>query len=419
MAENTPPEGAASCEHMSNITALTNACCSGDKLQVRALLQLGVPLDRPDMLGLTPLQRAARNGLIDIVDLLLQHGADVGVANESREGALHFAASYGYAQIVGLLLQFGADANARDVDGRTPLHAAVSEGFADATHVLLRYGADRCVVDDAGMTALHLAASLGHLAIAKLLLTPREARPTAAYCRADDAGNVPKLETIVKMLARHANSAFVNAADRKSRTALHFAVWRSAEFTVFLLQNGADPNSVDGSGCTAFHVACMEPLKHNALILLSYGADPVSASRDGRTPMHVLVTDMLIYLSRLHGLAGAQQQQVVLPPQKLTVLHILKVLIAYPLHIDVPDREGFTAFGLWQEVYMKRTWLYSAYFDSVNVINERMNELFFFKLKCVAARAATKYRLPYNDPELLHKHLVDLVGKHDKYAIER
>lgn len=415
MDENSlsPAEGAAASNPMSDISSLTNACCSGDKERVKELLGRSVPVNCADSLGLTPLQRAVRNGFIDIVDMLLVNGADPNVVNESHETALHFAASYGYTQIIGLLLQFGADPNSRDIDGRTPLHVSVLEGFLEGVQQLVLYGANPCATDEKGLTALHLAASSGHLKIAQHLLKPRESHPTTHYCRTD-SGQVAKLESITKMMLQQCNSKLVNAADYKGRTALHLAVWRNATLTEFLLQSGANPNTMDNNNYSVFHVACMEQNKSSALTLLTYGASPLTASRDGRTPMHVLCTDMLIFLSRWQGF-----QNIVLNPQKLGVLHIMKVLMTYPLHIDVPDREGFTAFGLWQEVYAKRETLFPAYFASINAINSRMQELFFFNLKCVAGRAAVKYKLFYKDPEILHKHLGDLIEKHDKYAIER
>ncbi len=51
--------------------------------------------------------------------------------------ALHFAAGHGNLEILQILLQEGAEINFKDINGRSPLHLAASSGNMDAINLLL------------------------------------------------------------------------------------------------------------------------------------------------------------------------------------------------------------------------------------------------------------------------------------------
>ena len=63
---------------------------------------------------------------VDIVRLLIDHGADVTVQDETKSMPLHLASSSGSDMTVRLLIEHGADVSARDENHRTPLHLASS-----------------------------------------------------------------------------------------------------------------------------------------------------------------------------------------------------------------------------------------------------------------------------------------------------
>ncbi|MDR3706689.1 MAG: ankyrin repeat domain-containing protein [Capsulimonadaceae bacterium] len=107
---------------------LHRACFSGDLSTVRHLVDAGADVnlqgerngrDTPLMLAI-----AAEENRGAIVKLLIDHGANVRLADNKGRTALHLAALYGDLPLATLLLAHGADVNARDAEGHTSLSYA-------------------------------------------------------------------------------------------------------------------------------------------------------------------------------------------------------------------------------------------------------------------------------------------------------
>jgi ankyrin repeat protein len=121
-----------------------------------------------------PLQEASMNGNKEIVEILLEHGADVNSPPVLGNGAtaLQYAAMHGFLGIAHLLLEHEADVNAppAKIDGRTALEGAAENGRLDVVQLLLNAGAS--VFGDGQAqyeNAIRRASGNGHHAIRRML----------------------------------------------------------------------------------------------------------------------------------------------------------------------------------------------------------------------------------------------------------
>lgn len=121
--------------------------------------------------GFTPLQLASFFAQSEAARLLLQRGANVELEarNPTRVRALHSAAAGGATEIVERLLQAGADPNATQRGGFTPLHSAAAAGRLDMVRALLAHGADPHRTTDDGRNARDLALAAGKPAVVQAL----------------------------------------------------------------------------------------------------------------------------------------------------------------------------------------------------------------------------------------------------------
>ena len=120
----------------------------------------------------TPLMFASNQGNNDIVELLLQpkYNTKVDLVDNYNNTSLAIASYNGYTEIVNMLLDSGADPNIKsDENGNTALIDASTNGFFEIVQMLLDSGADPNIKNNNGITSYRYALHRGHTDIARLI----------------------------------------------------------------------------------------------------------------------------------------------------------------------------------------------------------------------------------------------------------
>lgn len=132
-----------------NKTALSVAAAEGSEESIELLLkQPNIVLDVPDIIGQTPLLRAADTGHTKCVRMLIGKGANVKHADNEGRTALSLAAIEGHKVVAKFLLKNNADVNAQDKKGNTPLAFAAEKNHDAVVRFLLESGADADLPDE-------------------------------------------------------------------------------------------------------------------------------------------------------------------------------------------------------------------------------------------------------------------------------
>ena len=136
---------------------------------VEFILDNGADPNARDNDNLTPLIRAAIEGHGEMVQLLLERGADIETTFEGNT-ALIEATLQNNHEIVKLLIQNGANMEARTKDGHTALHLAAANAYLKIVQTLAGAGAEINTRDNKLITPLMSAALCDKLWMVELLL---------------------------------------------------------------------------------------------------------------------------------------------------------------------------------------------------------------------------------------------------------
>ena len=206
---------------------------------------------------------------INVVRLLLEHGADVHAQDKVHATPLQLASCNGMVEIARILLDAGATTNSKSLLGRSPLHAAV-EGRPSSfinNHVLLaklllEHGAELDMLDDDDRTPLHLASYFGKVEMALTLLN------AGAYTNAMDAeGQTPLHLVVVSRFLDDSQGDRVGIAQ-------------------LLLDHGADMNAKDHNRATSLDLASIHERTEIIALFLQYGGKGDAAKIDNQRAAH-------------------------------------------------------------------------------------------------------------------------------------
>jgi ankyrin repeat protein len=138
------------------------ACASGDKKTVERLLSAGGFDIEKKFRGYTALLRAVCCGYVNIIKMLLAHGADPSAVQSRGLSSIMLAAQWKLPRILRLLLEHNPVTTEKMINMRTKSNysalefAAVSDDV-DIARMLIKHGADVNQEDSQGRNVLHFA----------------------------------------------------------------------------------------------------------------------------------------------------------------------------------------------------------------------------------------------------------------------
>ena len=191
----------------------------------------------------------------NIIDDLLENGADLQYTNKDGNTLLHLAALHDNSKAIEILIRAGVDKEKLNFRCKTPLHLACNNNSCKAVSVLIQNNvhADSC--DDEDKTPLHIAVQLGKEQSASLLL---------------DYG------------------ANIESRDNKNNTPLHLACFSgNVNMVKLLCERGAKADVKNSEGFTPFHLACKRGYHRPVQFLLEKFDDIGATDNQNQTPLHL------------------------------------------------------------------------------------------------------------------------------------
>ncbi|KAH9016647.1 ankyrin repeat-containing domain protein, partial [Lactarius deliciosus] len=228
----------------------------------------------------TLLHAASVDGLIDVVQWLLDHDADVNSQQSDRWTPIYLAATNGRLEVVRMLLERVVCIEAASAAGHTP----VAPGIEKRSRYLLQHGAEISAQDEDYSTPLHPASSDGRLEVARMLfdhVVNAETEDQYGWCRS--LCEYRRQNGDRALLLVRASGANAEATKKDGRTPLYQAsFWGGTKTVRLLLAHGANACG----GRTPLHPALSKGKTETVRFLLNHGANPNAKGKDRWALLH-------------------------------------------------------------------------------------------------------------------------------------
>ncbi|NWY06887.1 ANR16 protein, partial [Nothoprocta ornata] len=266
---------------------LHEAAAAGRAACARYLLRRGAAVDCLKKGDWTPLMMACTKADLEVIEVLMEHGANPLLRNKDGWNCFHLASREGHLPVLQYLLDVSPTCwDTQSNIKRTPLHTAGEEGPVTSRHV----GREGCHYkpdsrDNCGVTPFMDAIQNGHVDIARLLLEKHQACPSAADALGAQAlhlAAVTAQDGAIRFLVSELGTDVDARATALHLTALHYAAKEGHAHTIeTLLSLGADVHAKDGKGRSGLHMACAGQHAACARLLLGAGLRDAPDSAGG------------------------------------------------------------------------------------------------------------------------------------------
>ncbi|GLG98374.1 Poly [ADP-ribose] polymerase tankyrase, partial [Gryllus bimaculatus] len=286
----------------------------------RLLLENNANVEQKDAEGRSPLHLAMLRGDAEIVQVLLEHGANPQHLNDTREASLcFFIQSYclDTSNIIHHMLEAGDDPNGLDEKGNAPLHHAARKGKLDEVNLILQYNANIEQKDAKGRTPLHLAIKYRHPDLITLFL--------------DYGANPLELDNDQQEPLNYVlmSDICVNGLEER------------------LLNVGANPNRIDIHGMSPLHHAMRQRQIEVVRLMLKHNAKVNLKDSEGCTALHYAMhSDWPLWEGYSPTISETGKYADVKRVDHELQLEIVKLLLDHDAEVDVKDGEGCTPLHL-------------------------------------------------------------------------
>jgi ankyrin repeat protein len=228
----------------SGLTPLHYAVNYGYENQIQIinlLLEKGADVNIKTLDGRTPLHNAAEAANKNVVELLISKGAKVNVKNDSDCTPFFYAVVRGHKEIINLLLANGAEIDVKDRKAKIMLHSAASNGIKNLVDLMISKGADIITKSENGGTLLHSAAAGGLNELAQMMIE-KDAKVNEKNLYSLTPLHLAAINGKTKMVELLlANEANINIKSNNGKTSLHYAENAGNKDVVdLLITKGAD-----------------------------------------------------------------------------------------------------------------------------------------------------------------------------------
>ena len=319
---------------------------------VQILLEHGADVDLVDAQNMTAIALAVQKENSEVVRLLLRKNAKTTLrlpTDYGRTNILVLATKIRTTpvksfEMVQLMLEHGLDVDSLAAGGETPLWWAAKNGNLDVAKLLLDHRAFIDVQENLGETPL--MAAIAHL---KSISEPHLETPEPLYKSLSPIAQVQKHEDVARLLIT--SGANANLRTVFGWAALHYAAENgSLRIVELLIGHVTNPNVTNNNGWTALHLAVDKHSLEIVELLLRHGVNPDVTINNGWTALHLAIKNHSLEIVELLLRHGANPD--VTFNTGWTAMHlaardghkeIVQSLLAYDAMLDARDDKGWNA----------------------------------------------------------------------------